>query len=904
MRDAQAKTIYLKDYQVPAFLIDVTELHFELGETDTRVRSRLHMRRNPDLLGNRHNTLRLDGQDLQLLSLRLDGQLLSAAQYRVEDEALTISGLDSLLGDTLDSGFVLECETLIKPQENTSLEGLYKSSSMFCTQCEAEGFRKITYYLDRPDVMAKFVTTIVADKTRYPVLLSNGNDIARGDLEDGRHWVSWEDPFRKPCYLFALVAGDLKSIEDHFTTMSGRDITLRIFVEEKDLDKCDHAMLSLKNAMRWDEEVYGREYDLDIFMIVAVDDFNMGAMENKGLNIFNTSCVLANPATTTDVAFQRVEAVVAHEYFHNWSGNRVTCRDWFQLSLKEGFTVFRDAEFSADMGSRTVKRVDDVSFLRTQQFAEDAGPMAHPVRPDSYMEISNFYTLTIYEKGAEVVRMIRELIGPDNFRKGSDLYFERHDGQAVTTEDFVRAMEEASGVNLQQFRLWYSQAGTPQLQATGHYDASAGTYELLVRQSCPPTPEQPTKQPFHIPLRMGLLGADGQALPLRLQGEKGSDPVYERVLDVTKPVQSFVFTGITEEPVPSLLRGFSAPVKLSFDYTREQLLFIMTRDSDGFNRWNAAQELAVGVIQELLAAHQQGSTKAEVYPGLIAACGELLDAAIADASGAAQLDQAMLAQLLTLPSEAYLGELATEIDVDGIHTVREFVANTLASAHADAFARLYQLCQSDEPYRADAAGIARRALKNTCLAYLMRLPQAQYLQSCYQQFSTGSNMTDVDAALRLLVNSRYPEAAALREQALADFYQRWQHESLVVNQWFTVQAIASRPDALQQVKTLMQHESFDLRNPNKVRALIGAFSNSNPVNFHQLSGDGYAFLADQVIALNLMNPQIAARLLTPLTRWKKYNLTRQGLMKAQLQRIADQPELSRDVFEVVSKSLK
>jgi aminopeptidase N len=904
MRDAQAKTIYLKDYQVPAFLIDLTELHFELGETETRVRSRLHMRRNAELVGNQQTSLRLDGQELQLISVKLDDHVLAAADYQLDDDSLTLLNLDAFLGSAIDSGFVLECETLIKPQDNTSLEGLYKSSSMFCTQCEAEGFRKITYYLDRPDVMAKFVTTIVADKNRYPVLLSNGNDIARGDFEDGRHWVSWEDPFRKPCYLFALVAGDLKFIEDSFTTMSGRDITLRIFVEEKDLDKCDHAMLSLKNSMRWDEEVYGREYDLDIFMIVAVDDFNMGAMENKGLNIFNTSCVLANPATTTDLAFQRVEAVVAHEYFHNWSGNRVTCRDWFQLSLKEGFTVFRDAEFSADMGSRTVKRIDDVSFLRTQQFAEDAGPMAHPVRPDSYMEISNFYTLTIYEKGAEVVRMIRELVGPENFRKGSDLYFERHDGQAVTTEDFVRAMEDASGVDLQQFRLWYSQAGTPQVQVTGHYDASASTYELLVRQSCPPTPDQPGKSPFHIPLRMGLLGSDGQPLPLQLQGENGGDEVFERVLDVTRPVQSFVFSGITEKPVPSLLRGFSAPVKLSFDYTREQLLFIMTRDSDGFNRWNAAQELAVGVIQELLAARQAGSTSLSVYTGLVDAYGELLQSAIADASGRGELDQAMLAQLLSLPSEAYLSELSSEIDVDGIHEVREFVANTMAAAHEEAFARLYQLCQSDEPYRADAAGIARRSLKNTCLAYLMRVSEPHWLDLCYQQFSTGANMTDVDAALRLLVNSNYPQAAMLREQALSDFYQRWKHESLVVNQWFTVQAIATRADALHQVKALMQHEAFELKNPNKVRALISAFSNSNPVNFHQMSGEGYHFLADQIIALNLKNPQIASRLLTPLTRWKKYNLTRQELMKAQLQRIADLPELSRDVFEVVNKSLK
>lgn len=904
MRDAQATTIYLKDYQMPAFLIELTELHVELAETQTRVRSRLHMRRNPELIGNQLDTLRLDGQDMQLLRLQLNDHILTADQYLLDDESLSIKNLAGMLGDALDSGFVLECETLIKPQENTSLEGLYKSNTMFCTQCEAEGFRKITYYLDRPDVMAKFVTTIVADKKRYPVLLSNGNDIARGDFDDGRHWVTWEDPFRKPCYLFALVAGDLEFIEDHFKTMSGRDITLRIFVEAKDLDKCDHAMESLKNSMRWDEQVYGREYDLDIFMIVAVDDFNMGAMENKGLNIFNTSCVLANPATTTDLAFQRVEAVVAHEYFHNWSGNRVTCRDWFQLSLKEGFTVFRDAEFSADMGSRTVKRIDDVSFLRTQQFAEDAGPMAHPVRPDSYMEISNFYTLTIYEKGAEVVRMIRELIGPENFRKGSDIYFERHDGQAVTTEDFVRAMEDASGVDLTQFRRWYSQAGTPQVQVTGHYDASTKTYELLVRQSCPPTPEQAHKEAFHIPLRMGLLGPDGNDLPLILQGESADSAATERVLDVVRPVQSFVFTQVQNKPVPSLLRGFSAPVKLSFDYTRDDLLFIMTRDSDGFNRWNAAQELAVGVIQELLQQTQQGHTDLEVYPGLVAAYGELLAAGIADARGAKQLDQAMLAQLLVLPSEAYLGELSAEIDVDGIHRVREFVANTLASVHAEKFAGLYQLCQTSAAYRADADGIARRALKNTCLAYMMRLPEPQHLQTCFDQYQTAGNMTDVDAALRLLVNSGYQQAVPLREQALANFYQRWKHESLVVNQWFSVQAIATRPSTLQHVKALMDHEAFDMRNPNKVRSLISVFCNSNPVNFHNLDGAGYEFLADQVITLNLANPQIASRLLTPLTRWRKYNPARQALMKAQLQRVAAQAELSKDVFEVVSKSLK
>lgn len=905
MRDAQARTIYLKDYTVPAFLIEKTDLHFDLEETQARVTSRLLIRRNPDLEGNDEEVLQLDGQDMVLESLSIDGKALTAGDYDIADESLTIKALSAFASKSLDKGFLLECITLIKPQENTSLEGLYKSRTMFCTQCEAEGFRKITYYLDRPDVMSVFTTTIVANKQRYPVLLSNGNGIARGDLDNGRHWVSWEDPFRKPCYLFALVAGDLKHIEDTFSTCTQRDISLRIFVEEKDLDKCDHAMASLKHAMRWDEEVYGREYDLDTFMIVAVDDFNMGAMENKGLNIFNTSCVLANPATTTDLAFQRVEAVVAHEYFHNWSGNRVTCRDWFQLSLKEGFTVFRDAEFSADMGSRSVKRVEDVSFLRTAQFAEDAGPMAHPVRPDSYMEISNFYTLTIYEKGAEVVRMIRELLGPDNFRAGSDLYFERHDGQAVTTEDFVCAMEYASGKDLTQFRRWYTQAGTPQLKVSDNYDASAQTYELLIRQSCPPTPEQSHKAPFHIPVRMGLLDTAGNQLPLELAGEQGaaSPAPTERVLDVTREVQSFVFKGVSSKPVPSLLRGFSAPVKLQFNYSRDDLLFIMTRDSDGFNRWSAAQDLAVAVIQEMLAQYQAGQ-QPQIDARLTNAVGDVLRSAVADARGAGELDQAMLAQLLSLPSEAYLGELSDEIDVDGIHAVRGMLADTLATTHTAAFAELYTLCQSDAPYSPDAGSIARRALKNCCLAYLVRTQAPEWLQLCFIQFNDAGNMTDVDAALRQLINSPSAEAEPLRAQALADFYQRWQHESLVVNQWFSVQAIASRPGTLQQVKALMQHEAFDMRNPNKVRALISAFCNMNAVNFHDFSGEGYSFLADQVITLNTQNPQIAARLLTPLTRWKRYNPARQQLMKAQLERVQADPELSKDVYEVVSKSLK
>jgi aminopeptidase N len=921
MRDASPKTIYLKDYQAPAFLIDTTDLRFELGEESTRVISRLKLRRNPVFAEHSAVPLVLDGQDMVLEKLLIDDQELTPADYHIEEESLTIFTLPHAVNAN-GAAFVLECHTRIKPQENTSLEGLYKSKKMFCTQCEAEGFRKITYYLDRPDVMSSFTTTVVADKSRYPVLLSNGNPVAQGE-EGKRHWVTWQDPFRKPCYLFALVAGDLACVEDTFTTMSSREITLRLFVEAKDLDKCEHGMLSLKNAMRWDEEVFGREYDLDIFMIVAVDDFNMGAMENKGLNIFNTSCVLANPATTTDAGFQRVEAVVAHEYFHNWSGNRVTCRDWFQLSLKEGFTVYRDAEFSADMGSRTVKRIGDVSFLRTTQFAEDAGPMAHSVRPDSYMEISNFYTVTIYEKGAEVVRMIRELIGPENFRKGSDLYFERHDGQAVTTEEFVKAMEDASGADLTQFRRWYSQAGTPVLRARGQFDPVAFTYTLTVEQSCPPTPDQADKQAFHIPLRMALMDREGNELPLLLEGEHivagareipgeiasefpAETPVdapTERVLNVQEKVQHFVFTGIKHAPIPSLLRGFSAPVKLQATYTREELLFLMAHDTDGFNRWNAAQQLGVEVLQDLLKDYQ-ANRELTLVPGVIDAFASILADCIAKCERNEDHDKEAVAQLLSLPTEAYLSELADEIDVAGIHAVREFASNTIAKALVAQFARLHALNATPVPYAADAAGIARRALKNTCLSYLMRTEDPQWLQACHQQFVKGDNMTDVSAALRLLVNSGMPAAEPLRQQALQSFYAQWQHEALVVDQWFSVQATSHLPGTLDRVKHLMEHPAFDIKNPNKVRALISAFANNNPVQFHDKSGAGYAFLAERIIELDSLNPQIASRLVTPLTRWKKYDDSRQKMMRGALERISAKAGLSKDVGEVVGKSLR
>lgn len=920
MKHAEARTTYLRDYHPPAFNIETTELHFDLYEDHAKVVSRLLFIRNdqaPDKTSGetsdetsaeisdegsnkkQPDLLVLHGKMLQLECLKLDGIDLHDDQYLLDDDSLSIPDLSQLLGKPA-TRFTLECHTRIEPQNNKALEGLYKSKRMFCTQCEAEGFRRITYYLDRPDVMSSFTTTITADRGKYPTLLSNGNKVASGSVEamPERHWVRWEDPFKKPCYLFALVAGDLSCLEDSFTTVSGREVSLQIFVEEKDIDKCDHAMVSLKNAMTWDEEVYGREYDLDIFMIVAVDDFNMGAMENKGLNIFNTSCVLANPKTTTDMAFQRVEAVVAHEYFHNWSGNRVTCRDWFQLSLKEGFTVFRDSEFSADMGSRTVKRVQDVSLLRTVQFAEDGGPMAHSVRPDSYMEISNFYTVTIYEKGAEVVRMIHLMLGPEKFRAGSDLYFQRHDGQAVTTEHFVKAMEDASGVDLGQFRNWYSQAGTPVLSIEGSYDAVAKRYTLLIEQSCPDTPGQNKKQAFHIPLRVGLIARDGAAQPLRLSHEAvDSAASTDRVLALTEASQQFVFEDIEQEPVPSLLRSFSAPVRLHFDYTSEDLFFLMVHDSDGFNRWNASQQLANGIILQQQALLESG--KANTVPDmLIRAYSEVMDMQLADE----KLDRAMVAQLLSLPTESLLIEQAEIANIDSIHATRNFLIEGIASSLQHKFAEVFQRNQMMGEYRADADAIACRSLKNLALFYLVRNGEEQWLQACQAQFDTATNMTDQMAALRCLVNSSTELGATLAQQALESFYQQWRHEPLVVDQWFVVQATCQLPGNLSRVLQLMDHPDFQMKNPNKVRSLIGAFCGQNHANFHNIDGTGYEFLADQVLVLDEFNPQIASRLLMPLTRWKKFETRRQAAMQAQLRRIKAEPSLSRDVFEIVEKS--
>ncbi|MEZ5539963.1 MAG: aminopeptidase N [Pseudomonadales bacterium] len=885
MNEVVAKAIQLQDYQPSDFLIDETLLNFQLTEVATTVNARLKMRRNP--LGNPDAALVLDGNELNTRSVSLNGKPLKASEYEIQGNTLRILV-------SLPEQFELESIVTIRPQLNTALEGLYKSRNMFCTQCEAEGFRRITWYLDRPDVMSLFTVTLLADQQRYPVLLSNGNLVESGKLNNGVHWATWKDPFKKPSYLFALVAGDLKYVEDYFVTRSGRRITLRIYVEGKDLAKCNHAMSSLKRAMAWDEKVYGREYDLDIYMIVAVDDFNMGAMENKGLNIFNTSCVLARAEITTDRGFQRVEAVVAHEYFHNWSGNRVTCRDWFQLSLKEGFTVFRDAEFSADMGSRTVKRIEDVNMLRTAQFAEDAGPMAHPVQPASYMEISNFYTATVYEKGAEVVRMLHRLLGAEKFRQGTDLYFSRHDGQAVTIDEFLSAMASVSGRNLSQFRYWYTQAGTPLLRVRSEYNATEKTLRLSVEQSCPATPESSHKEPFHIPLAVSLLGATGGELSVCLRDSVDNAQHKEHLLEVRDRMQQFVFEGVTEKPVLSLLRGFSAPVKLDYPYTADELAFLMSHDSDGFNRWEAAQQLGVQVLQKLVEKVLQKQTLT-LDSKLVAAFRVLL----LDET----LDPAMVALMLELPSENYLAEVAVVANPVAIHQARQFARTALAHELRHALETVYHRHQPPATYQPIAEAIAHRSLKNTALSYLTLLNEKATAQLALDQYNNAANMTDASASLQALLNCEADFVTAVREKALRIFYRRWQHEPLAVNLWLQWQATCSLAGALERVKALLQHEAFDIRNPNKVRAVIGVFCSQNLVHFHAEDGSGYQFLADKVIELDAINPQIAARLLSPLTRWQKLPAANQEKMRGELQRILRSGQLSPDVYEVVSKSV-
>ncbi len=868
------KTTYLREYQPPEFHIDQVELYVDLNEEYTLVRSLLYMRRDVDA---EDEPLRLHGEQLELLSLKLDEEPLDSDAYARDDESLTIF--------QLPEQFVLESTVRIFPQNNTALEGLYQSGGMFCTQCEAEGFRRITWYLDRPDVMACFTTIITADKVKYPVLLSNGNPIESRELPDGRHRMCWHDPFPKPCYLFALVAGDLCHIESRYTTASGRNVALQIYVEPENIDRCDYALRSLKKAMAWDEQNYGREYDLDIYMIVAVNDFNMGAMENKGLNIFNSKYVLAREDTATDQDFQGIEAVIAHEYFHNWTGNRITCRDWFQLSLKEGLTVFRDQEFSADMGSRGVKRIEDVRLLRTHQFAEDAGPMAHPIRPDSYIEINNFYTVTIYEKGAEVVRMQHQLLGSEPYRRGMDLYFERHDGQAVTTDDFVQCMEDASGLDLEQFRNWYHQAGTPELHITGEYDAASRGFKLTVRQSCPSMPGQKQNAPFHIPLAIGLLDGAGAELPVQLAGEEQQTP-GTRLLELRQPVETFRFTGLKKCPIPSLLRGFSAPVKVCYDYSDEELMFLMAHDTDDFNRWDAAQVLS----QRIILNSVQCKTLS-LPSGYIAAVRKVLNDAATD--------QALRAEILTPPSESYLGDQMDEADVVGIHTASEALKKYIAGQLKSDLLETYHACKEEGEYRPDAADIGRRRLKNICLGYLMQLDDPQLHALCFQQFQASHNMTDVMASLGLLANHDGPE----REQALAEFHAKWREDSLVLDKWFAIQATSKLPDTLARVKALREDAAFSIKNPNKVRSLIGAFCSANPIRFHAADGSGYAFLADAVLELDSLNPQVASRMLRLMSRWRRYDESRRRLMQFQLQRILSAEGLSKDVYEIASKSL-
>ena len=853
----QPQAVLRGAYRPPAFLVDTVDLRFELEAAATVVRSRLVLRRNPAGDG---GALQLDGEALSLLSLRLNGEVLGANRYRLlEGGGLAI--------DEVPDEAVLEVETRIDPAGNSELSGLYTSGGAFFTQCEAEGFRRITFFPDRPDVMARYTTTIVADRASVPVLLGNGNPTASG-VDGARHWASWTDPHPKPAYLFALVAGDLVAVRDSFVTRSGRHVDLAIWVRRGHEDACGHAMDSLKRSMTWDEEVYGLEYDLDVFNIAAVSDFNMGAMENKGLNVFNTKYVLARPETATDADYQGIEAVIAHEYFHNWTGNRVTCRDWFQLSLKEGLTVFRDQQFSADMGSAAVKRLGDVRGLRAAQFREDAGPLAHPVRPDSYIAIDNFYTATIYNKGAEVVRMIHRMVGVDGFRAGMDLYIARHDNQAVTIEDFVGAMQDASGVDLSGFLGWYGQAGTPRLSFSEAYDAAARRYTLTLRQATAPTPGQPDKRPLPIPVAMGLLGPDGRQ-------------IAERLLLLTAAEQSFVFEDVAAAPVPSLLRGFSAPVVLE-GMDRARLRFLAAHDTDPFVRWDSLQSYATDVMLARIGDGTRG-----VEDGLLAAFAATLDGAEADPGFAAAC--------LGLPAEATVADRMAVVDVDAIHAVRQDLRRALGGALAGRLRAIYGRLADPGPYRIDGAAIGRRALRNTCLSYLAAAGDEALAAA---QFAAAGNMTDSLAALEVLSAGE----GAAREAALAAFHARWRNEELVLDKWFSLQALSPRADTLERVRALSRHADFDLRNPNRARALLAAFP-GNQVRFHDAGGGGYRFLAEAIMALDPANSQTAARLVAPLGQWRRQDAGRQGHMRAALRAILDLPGLSRGTFEQASRAL-
>ncbi len=882
MKPETPRPIHLKDYRPPAYLIDKIDLDFTLDPTRTHVRSRMSVRPNPQASGRREQ-LRLDGEHLELVEIKLDGAPLAKKDYKLTDTSL-------MLLKTPSGPFKLEITTIVDPQANKALQGLYRTNSVYCTQCEAEGFRRITYFLDRPDVLSTYSVRIEADPNEAPVLLSNGNLLERGILDGGkRHYAIWRDPFPKPCYLFALVGGDLSSIASTFRTMSGREVDLRIYVEHGKEERAAWAMDSLKRAMRWDEERFGREYDLDVFNIVAVSDFNMGAMENKGLNVFNDRLILASPETATDKIFESIESVVAHEYFHNWTGNRITCRDWFQLCLKEGLTVFRDQEFSGHERSRTVQRIIDVRQLRSHQFAEDAGPLAHPVRPESYIEINNFYTATVYEKGAEVVRMIATLLGEDAFRKGMDLYFERHDGEAATVEEFVKCFEDASGADLAQFRLWYSQAGTPELVCALHYDKTAKTAELEVEQVIPATPGQPSKKPMHMPLQVGLLGGNGADLALKLDS---GEEIRSGILALTKRKQTFRFTDVPSRPVPSLLRNFSAPVNVTIDLPDRDVEFLMSADSDLFNRWQAANSYATRSLVEIAGILAQGRQTARG-----SRYAKALGAAIAGDS----LDPAYRAELLKLPSQADVARvIGKNVDPALIHRAHRQLARLIGRTLGNQLEELYAATSDDGAFSPDAESAGRRALRNAALTLLAARGSPRDRARVSKHYFKATNMTDRATALFLLAAYGGKDA----ERALADFHDTWKGDNVVIDTWFAAQAQSPIAATLKRVAALTRHPLFALTAPNKVRALIGTFAATNPVQFNREDGAGYAFVADQVLALDRINPQIAARLLGAFRSWRALETGRRGLARKALQRIARAKNLSSDVQEIVSKVLE
>ena len=862
--------IHRKDYRPSAFLVDTIDLRFQLDPAETIVNAKMRFRRNPEAPASGEGLL-LHGEELELRSLRLDGAPLDASGFEADAQSLRIPNVPER--------FELETEVAIHPSENTKLMGLYTSSGTFCTQCEAEGFRRITYSLDRPDVMARFTTRIEADRARYPVLLSNGNRVGQGELEDGRHWVRWEDPFPKPSYLFALVAGDLHCHRGSFTTASGRNVALEIWVEPANADKCEHALISLQAAMKWDEDTYGLEYDLDIYMIVAVDDFNMGAMENKGLNVFNSKYVLAKPSTATDDDYEGIASVVAHEYFHNWTGNRVTCRDWFQLTLKEGLTVFRDQEFSADMTSRPVQRIKDVNRLRTAQFAEDAGPLAHPIRPDSYIEMNNFYTATVYEKGAEVVRLYQTLLGRKGFRKGLRRYLETHDGSAVTCDDFRQAMADANDADLSLLGRWYSQAGTPVVRATGTWNDSAGSYALTLSQSLRTVAEEAEPLPLPIPIRVGLLGEDGNDIPGTV-----------RTLELRKPEQTFTFENVPERPVPSIARGFSAPIKLEMNQGSEELAFLMAHDSDPFNRWEAGQTLAKRELLCLVERCREGQSL-ELDDALVSSFRKVLF----DMG----LDGSIKALTLALPSEELLSQELSQVDPDAVHRARRFVVRELGAALREDWMSIYaQHAQGSDAN--DKAQIDRRRIKNRALRYLVALEEPETIALAVEQFGSATGMTDYQAAFLCLVDLDSAET----NRAIEEFYQRWRGEPLVLDKWFRMQAIASSPVAFERVVALSAHPDFNPTNPNRARSLLLAFAVGNPVAFHRADGKAYRFIAEQVLELDAINPQVASRIVSSFNQWRRYEPVRSGLMKAELERIARQPGISKDVSEIVERALE